>query len=79
MKKTAKELDAALQKWLEEHKHKRSTNSLQHDCERDFMDMMLTVLDDDSREEFAGSIYFCLFNYQSYMPGIYTDEPFSST
>ncbi|PRQ58474.1 putative cytochrome P450 [Rosa chinensis] len=56
MKKTAKELDGALQKWLEEHKHKRSTNSLQHDCERDFMDMMLTVLDDDSREEFAGSI-----------------------
>ncbi|KAL6124048.1 hypothetical protein ACLB2K_076564 [Fragaria x ananassa] len=28
MKKTAKELDGALQKWLEEHKQKRSTNSL---------------------------------------------------
>ncbi|KAL6126311.1 hypothetical protein ACLB2K_074362 [Fragaria x ananassa] len=57
MKKTAKELDGALQKWLEEHKQKRSTNSLHDvDGENDFMDMMLTVLDDDSREEFAGSI-----------------------
>ncbi|XP_062000831.1 cytochrome P450 CYP82D47-like isoform X1 [Rosa rugosa] len=56
MKKTAKELDGALQKWLEEHQHKRRTNYLQHDCEHDFMDMMLTVLDDDSTEEFAGSI-----------------------
>ncbi|XP_040373217.1 cytochrome P450 CYP82D47 isoform X2 [Rosa chinensis] len=55
MKKTAKELDGAAQKWLEEHKHRRSTNSVDN-CEPDFMDMMLTVLDDDSIEEFAGSI-----------------------
>ncbi|XP_062001485.1 cytochrome P450 CYP82D47-like [Rosa rugosa] len=56
MKKTAKELDGAAQKWLEEHKHKRNTNSVQHNCEPDFMDMMLSVHDDDSTEEFAGSI-----------------------
>ncbi|XP_004308852.1 PREDICTED: cytochrome P450 82A3-like [Fragaria vesca subsp. vesca] len=60
MKKTAKELDGALQKWLDEHKHNlhgRSTNSVKHvNGENDFMDMMLAVLDDDyCMEEFAGS------------------------
>ncbi|KAL6131474.1 hypothetical protein ACLB2K_069849 [Fragaria x ananassa] len=60
MKKTAKELDGALQKWLDEHKHNlhgRSTNSVKHvNGENDFMDMMLAVLDDDyCIEEFAGS------------------------
>ncbi|KAL6128220.1 hypothetical protein ACLB2K_071576 [Fragaria x ananassa] len=61
MKKTAKELDGALQKRLDEHKHnlhKRSTNSVKHvNGENDFMDMMLAVLDDDyCIEEFAGSL-----------------------
>ncbi|KAL6131487.1 hypothetical protein ACLB2K_069862 [Fragaria x ananassa] len=57
MKKTTKELDGALQKWLEEHKHKRRTNSMQHvNGENDFMDMMLSALDDDCIEEIAGSI-----------------------
>ncbi|KAL6123688.1 hypothetical protein ACLB2K_076207 [Fragaria x ananassa] len=58
MKKTTKELDGALQKWLEEHKHKRRTNSMQHvNGENDFIDMMLSALDDDCIEE------NCWFNY----------------
>ncbi|KAL6128207.1 hypothetical protein ACLB2K_071563 [Fragaria x ananassa] len=57
MKKTTKELDGALQKWLDGHKHKRRTNSMQHvNGENDFMDMMLSALDDDCIEEIAGSI-----------------------
>ncbi|KAL6131089.1 hypothetical protein ACLB2K_069467 [Fragaria x ananassa] len=55
MKKTAKELDGALQRWLEEHKQKRSGNSMQH-VNGDFMDMMLSVLDDDCVQEFGGSV-----------------------
>ncbi|XP_062022925.1 cytochrome P450 CYP82D47-like [Rosa rugosa] len=54
MKKTAKELDHVLERWLEEHKLKRSTNSTftSHEPD-DFMDMMLSVLD-DSILEFRG-------------------------
>ncbi|KAL6131085.1 hypothetical protein ACLB2K_069463 [Fragaria x ananassa] len=56
MKKTAKELDGALQKCLEEHKHK-SSNSVQHvNGENDFMDMVLSVLDDDCIQDFGGSV-----------------------
>ncbi|KAM5564764.1 cytochrome P450 CYP82D47-like [Rosa sericea] len=54
MKKTAKELDHVLERWLEEHKLKRSTNSTSTSHEPDdFMDMMLSVLD-DSILEFRG-------------------------
>lgn len=52
MKKTAKELDHVLERWLEEHKRKR--NSATSTCEPDdFMDMMLSLLD-DSIQEFRG-------------------------
>ncbi|KAL6216082.1 hypothetical protein ACLB2K_009309 [Fragaria x ananassa] len=55
MKKTAKELDDVLERWLEEHKLKRSSinsTSTSHEPD-DFMDMMLSVLD-DSILEFRG-------------------------
>ncbi|KAK9947151.1 hypothetical protein M0R45_012585 [Rubus argutus] len=52
MKKTAKELDHGLERWLEEHKRKRNsaTSTFEPD---DFMDMMLSLLD-DSVLEFRG-------------------------
>ncbi|KAF2324448.1 hypothetical protein GH714_014199 [Hevea brasiliensis] len=48
MKKTARELDNVLEKWLREHKRKR------YDAkgEKDFMDAMLSVLDGKSLESY---------------------------
>jgi hypothetical protein len=43
MKKAAKELDGLLGKWLEEHKCKRAAGEDKE--EKDFMDVMLSVLD----------------------------------
>ncbi|XP_059453896.1 cytochrome P450 82A3-like [Corylus avellana] len=43
MKKAAKELDGLLGKWLEEHKRKRAAGEDKED--KDFMDVMLSVLD----------------------------------
>ncbi|XP_059637725.1 cytochrome P450 CYP82D47-like [Cornus florida] len=45
MKKTAKELDSFLQRWLEEHKQKVSAGAKSE--QDDFMDLMLSILDDD--------------------------------
>ena len=42
MKTTAKELDRLAQRWLDEHKRKKS---LFFDDEQDFMSVMLSVLD----------------------------------
>ena len=57
MKKTAKDFDQMVQEWLEEHKQKRS---LDHDGEvnkvdhqRDFMGVMLSILDGAGAEEFS--------------------------
>ncbi|KAJ4701845.1 Cytochrome P450 [Melia azedarach] len=50
MKKTAKELDIVVQGWLEEHKRKRDSSEVTE--EEDFMDVMLSVLDD--AEQFHG-------------------------
>jgi cytochrome P450 len=44
MKKAAKELDGLLGKWLEEHKNKRAADE-DHKEDKDFMDVMLSVLD----------------------------------
>ncbi|KAJ6400149.1 hypothetical protein OIU84_015742 [Salix udensis] len=44
MKKTAKNIDHALEKWLEEHKQKKASGTTKG--EEDFMDLMLSVLDD---------------------------------
>ncbi|KAM1050122.1 hypothetical protein ACFX13_032645 [Malus domestica] len=50
MRKVAKEVDQVLQGWLEEHKQKKKrtvSNGVKGDEEeRDFMDLMLSVLDD---------------------------------
>lgn len=58
MKKTAKELDVALEKWLREHKRKRERGSeevvLQE--EQDFMDVLLSVLPDSGLERFDADI-----------------------
>ncbi|PON70142.1 Cytochrome P450, E-class, group I [Parasponia andersonii] len=53
MKETAKELDHVLEGWLEEHKRKRDSGELllkAHD--RDFMDVLISLLDDG--EEISG-------------------------
>ncbi|KDP34891.1 hypothetical protein JCGZ_09179 [Jatropha curcas] len=51
MKKTAKELDEILEKWLEEHKSKRDLSE-EDKGEEDFMDIMLSDVDDKSLEGF---------------------------
>ncbi|CAL9002025.1 unnamed protein product [Prunus brigantina] len=54
MKKTSKDLDVALQGWLEEHKQKRS-NCGNAKAEHDFMDMMLSVFDEIKAEDIPAS------------------------
>ncbi|KAL6277444.1 hypothetical protein ACE6H2_021045 [Prunus campanulata] len=54
MKKTSKDLDVALQGWLEEHKQKRS-NCGNAKAEHDFMDMMLSVFDEINAEDIPAS------------------------
>lgn len=44
MKDTAKKLDTIIMEWLEEHKHRRTTLDMAKG-DRDFMDVMLSVLD----------------------------------
>ncbi|KAK3231504.1 hypothetical protein Dsin_003385 [Dipteronia sinensis] len=45
MKKLAKKFDAVAQEWLEEHKKKRASGEARED--EDFMDVMITILQDD--------------------------------
>ncbi|RVW50418.1 Cytochrome P450 CYP82D47 [Vitis vinifera] len=49
MKKTAKDLDHLLESWLQQHKLKRSSE--QADGNQDFMDVMLSMLDDMATNE----------------------------
>ncbi|KAH7567338.1 hypothetical protein JRO89_XS07G0054500 [Xanthoceras sorbifolium] len=46
MKKTAAELDFHVQGWLEEHKRKRGSGKINSDHVEDFMDVMLSILED---------------------------------
>ncbi|XP_002510312.2 cytochrome P450 CYP82D47 [Ricinus communis] len=46
MKKTARELDVVVQGWLDEHKRKRLMSGNRVKGEEDFMDVMLSILDD---------------------------------
>lgn len=47
MKRTAKEMDSIFQEWLEEHRQKKEeTSSGGVNVEQDFMDVLLSVLDD---------------------------------
>lgn len=48
MKRTAKNLDHAVEKWLEEHKQKKASGTAKG--EDDFMDLMLSVDLDDAKE-----------------------------
>ena len=48
MKTTAKELDAVIGTWLEEHAKKRSLNGDSNGDSSDFMDVMLANLDEDA-------------------------------
>lgn len=63
MKKTAKEFDKMLSEWLEEHKRKRSDGK-----ERDFMDGMISVLNDRPIEGFdadtiiKATTLVCIYN-----------------
>ncbi|EEF40054.1 cytochrome P450 CYP82D47 [Ricinus communis] len=45
MKKTAKELDILMEGWLEEHKQRRKLSGKEKE-EKDFMDVMLNILED---------------------------------
>ncbi|KAL5844987.1 hypothetical protein ACOSQ4_010945 [Xanthoceras sorbifolium] len=47
MKKIAKELDIVVQGWLKEHKKKRASREVNED--EDFMDVMLTLLQDEAQ------------------------------
>lgn len=49
MRKTAKDLDNLLESWLQQHKSKRSSE--QADGNQDFMDVMLSKLDDMATDE----------------------------
>ncbi|KAM7265191.1 hypothetical protein ACFE04_002874 [Oxalis oulophora] len=51
MKKTSKALDEVAQKWLNEHKLKQVSDA--HDKELDFMDVLLSVIN-ETEEEFEG-------------------------
>lgn len=49
MKTTAKKMDELLQQWLDEHKRRRNSGEVA-EAEKDFMDVMLEILDDGTNE-----------------------------
>ncbi|XP_048320435.1 cytochrome P450 CYP82D47 [Ziziphus jujuba] len=53
MKKTARVLDDALNKWLQEHKRKREGGTQLVNEEQDFMDVMLSMLRESDHASFA--------------------------
>ncbi|KAH0684038.1 hypothetical protein KY285_021517 [Solanum tuberosum] len=54
MKKNAKEIDYILEKWLVEHKNKRSCGENKCEDDKDFMDIMLSLFEDAMDEDLAG-------------------------
>ncbi|RZC78338.1 hypothetical protein C5167_002852 [Papaver somniferum] len=62
MKRVAKDMDFIVSKWLEEHRHQRQQTVLSssaaggsnHDDAKDFMDVLMTVLDEGSDDLFFG-------------------------
>lgn len=54
MKQSAKEIDYILEKWLLEHKRKRSCGEKKCEDEKDFMDIMLSLLEDAMDEDLDG-------------------------
>lgn len=53
MKLSAKEMDDILQGWLDEHK-KRRDSTKQYEGTQDFMDVLISVLEGASKEEYPG-------------------------
>ncbi|KAG5613196.1 hypothetical protein H5410_024477 [Solanum commersonii] len=54
MKENAKEIDYILEKWLVEHKKKRSCGEKKSENDKDFMDIMLSLFEDAMDEDVAG-------------------------
>ncbi|RZC90835.1 hypothetical protein C5167_028667 [Papaver somniferum] len=62
MKRVAKDMDFIVSKWLEEHRHQRRQTLLSssaaggsnHDDAKDFMDVLMTVLDEGNDDLFFG-------------------------
>ncbi|KAL3372013.1 hypothetical protein AABB24_008517 [Solanum stoloniferum] len=54
MKENAKEIDYILEKWLVEHKKKRSCGENKCEDDKDFMDIMLALFEDAMDEDLAG-------------------------
>ncbi|KAH6765412.1 cytochrome P450 [Perilla frutescens var. hirtella] len=52
MKRVARELDDLVGEWLEEHKEKRKTTEYKSEHEEDFMDAMLTIMEDADFPQF---------------------------
>ncbi|GKE72496.1 cytochrome P450 CYP82D47-like protein, partial [Tanacetum coccineum] len=53
-KKTAKEIDSILEGWLEEHRKQRESGEHQNVGENDFMNVLISIREDTSRQEFMG-------------------------
>ncbi|KAG5543326.1 hypothetical protein RHGRI_016155 [Rhododendron griersonianum] len=45
VKKTGKKMDDLLQEWLNEHKRRKNSGDQEAEAEKDFMDVMLEILD----------------------------------
>ncbi|MCD7449150.1 hypothetical protein HAX54_049513 [Datura stramonium] len=54
MKENAKEIDYVLEKWLVEHKKKRSCGELKCEDEKDFMDILLSLFEGATDEDLPG-------------------------
>lgn len=52
MKKTAKELDAILEGWLEEHRQRRVSGGIKSEGEQDFIDVMLSLQEEGQLSQF---------------------------
>ncbi|KAK3231503.1 hypothetical protein Dsin_003384 [Dipteronia sinensis] len=52
MKKTAKELDAILEGWLEEHRQRRLSGGIKSEDEQDFIDVMLSLEEEGQLSNF---------------------------
>ncbi|XP_058220944.1 cytochrome P450 82A3-like [Rhododendron vialii] len=50
VKKTGKKMDDLRQEWLNEHKRRKNTGDLVAEAEKDFMDVMLEILDDGTNK-----------------------------
>lgn len=55
MKKTAKELDAILEGWLEEHRQRRVSGGIESESEQDFIDVMLSLQEEGHLSQFQHS------------------------